>query len=46
MQAESVPMEVIRALVGHAKTNMTEHYLHIVETVKIEAVNKLNAYCE
>lgn len=46
MQAESVPMEVIRALVGHAKRNMTEHYLHVMETVKIEAVNKLNAYCE
>ena len=46
MQAESVPMEVIRALVGHAKRNMTEHYLHVMETVKIEAVNNLNVYCE
>lgn len=46
MQAASVPMEVIRVLVGHAKTSMTEHYLHVVETVKIEAVNNLNAYCE
>lgn len=46
LQAASVPMEVIRALVGHAKTTMTEHYLHVMETVKIEAVNNLNAYCE
>ena len=45
-QSVSIPMEVIRALVGHSDTNMTERYLHVLENIKIKEVNKLNVFCE
>ena len=45
-QSVSIPMEVIRALVGHSDTHMTEHYLHVLENIKIKEVNKLNVFCE
>lgn len=42
LQAAGVPLETIQNLSGHAKLNMTEHYLHIQQEVKKKAVDQLN----
>ena len=42
MQAVGVPMATIRSLVGHASETMTQHYLHVQEEVKKEAVQKFS----
>ncbi len=41
LQAQGVPMETIQSLVGHADCQMTEHYLHVQDSVKTAAVEKL-----
>lgn len=43
LQAQGVPMETIQSLVGHADLDMTEHYLHVQEDVRQDAVEKLTA---
>ena len=37
LQAQGVPMETIQSLAGHAEMDMTEHYLHIQDSVKATA---------
>ena len=43
LQAQGVPMETIQSLVGHADCQMTEHYLHVQQNVKNDAVEKLGS---
>ncbi len=43
LQAQGVAIETIQALVGHAEIDMTEHYLHVQNKVKENAVEKLDA---
>jgi integrase len=43
LQAQGVPLETIQSLVGHADLGMTEHYLHVQNEVKTNAVEKLDA---
>lgn len=45
LQAQGVPVEIIRALCGHVNVDMTEHYLHVQEAVMADAVNQLNDIC-
>ncbi len=40
MQALGVPMETIQGLVGHADIDMTEHYLHLQEPVRQDAIGR------
>lgn len=42
MQASGVSLDTIRSLVGHSDIDITEHYLHVQDNVKKDAVNKLN----
>ena len=37
LQAQGVPMETIQSLAGHAEMDMTEHYLHVQDSVKATA---------
>lgn len=41
LQAQRVPMETIQSLAGHAEMDMTEHYLHVQDGVKVTAVESL-----
>lgn len=43
LQAQGVPIETIKALVGHSTALTTNHYLHIQDPVREEAVAKLSA---
>lgn len=45
LQAQGVPVEIIRTLCGHVNVDMTEHYLHVQEAVMADAVNQLNDLC-
>lgn len=40
LQALGVPLETIQSIVGHADVDMTQHYLHVQETVRQDAVNR------
>ena len=40
MQALGVSMETIQGLVGHADIDMTEHYLHLQESVRQDAIGR------
>lgn len=42
LQALGVAMETIRQLSGHADIDMTANYLHIQETVRLDAAQKLD----
>lgn len=42
MQAIGVDMETIKGLVGHTDTSTTEDYLHVQDSIKQAAVEKLN----
>lgn len=42
MQALGVDMETIQSLVGHADPTMTEHYLHVQEQIRKQAVEKFS----
>ena len=44
MQSLGVDMATIQALAGHSDLEMTKHYLHVLESVKTEAVDKLAAF--
>ena len=39
MQALGVDIQTIQSIVGHADINMTEHYLHVQEPKRLEAVD-------
>lgn len=36
-----IPLEVVRAIVGHASEDMTRHYLHVSDARKDSAVDAL-----
>ena len=40
MQALGVSMETILGLVGHADSDMSEHYLHLQESVRQDAIGR------
>ena len=40
MQALGVSMETIRSMVSHLDVDMTQHYLHVQEPVRQDAVNR------
>jgi integrase len=42
MQALGVDLYTIQSIVGHASTDMTQHYLHVQESVKLDAVERFN----
>lgn len=43
LQASGVDMATIQSLVGHADLGMTQHYLHVQNEVKVNAVEKLDS---
>ncbi len=42
LQALGVAIETIQSIVGHADVDMTKHYLHVQESIRLDAVNRLN----
>lgn len=42
MQALGVDLETIASLVGHTDTKMTAHYLHVQESIRVDAVQRLD----
>ena len=42
MQALGVSIETIQSIVGHADIDMTKHYLHVQETIRLEAVQRFS----
>ena len=44
LQAMGVDIQTIQYLSGHAEIKMTEHYLHVQNSVKTKAVEKLDAF--
>ena len=42
MQALGVDLSTIQSLVGHAQVDMTEHYLHVQDSIREEAINKFS----
>ncbi|MCD8256298.1 MAG: tyrosine-type recombinase/integrase [Oscillospiraceae bacterium] len=43
LQAMGVPLETIQSLAGHAQVDMTEHYLHVQDTAKNAAAERIGA---
>lgn len=43
MQALGVDLATIQSLVGHADVDMTKHYLHVQDPVKMTAIAKFNS---
>ena len=43
MQALGVDLATIQSLVGHADVDMTKHYLHVQDPVRVAAISKFNA---
>ena len=43
MQALGVDLSTIQSIVGHAEVDMTEHYLHVQEGIREEAIRKFAA---
>lgn len=42
MQALGVSVETIQSIVGHADLDMTRHYLHVQENIRLEAVDRFS----
>ncbi len=42
MQALGVDLPTIQSIVGHADLDMTQHYLHVQDSIRQEAVNKFS----
>ena len=42
MQALGVDLATIQSIVGHADVDMTKHYLHVQEPVKLAAIEKFS----
>lgn len=42
MQALGVDLSTIQSIVGHADTDMTQHYLHVQESIRQSAVEKFS----
>ena len=43
MQALGVDIQTIQSIVGHADIDMTQHYLHVQESIRKSAVEKFSA---
>lgn len=43
MQALGVDLATIQSIVGHADVDMTKHYLHVQEPVKLAAIGKFSS---
>ena len=43
MQALGVDLATIQSLVGHADVDMTKHYLHVQDPVRLGAIAKFDA---
>ena len=42
MQALGVDLATIQSLVGHADVDMTKHYLHVQDSIRIAAITKFD----
>ena len=42
MQALGVDLATIQSLVGHADVDMTKHYLHVQDPIRIAAITKFD----
>ena len=42
MQALGVDLSTIQSIVGHADISMTEHYLHVQESIRLDAVDRFS----
>lgn len=42
MQALGIDIQTIQSIVGHACTDMTEHYLHVQDSIRQNAVNRFS----
>ena len=42
MQALSVDLATVQSLVGHADVDMTKHYLHVQDPVRLSAIAKFD----
>lgn len=42
LQALGVSIETIQSIVGHADLDMTRHYLHVQENIRLEAVDRFS----
>ena len=42
MQALGIDLQTIQSIVGHADMNMTQHYLHVQDSVRQDAVNRFS----
>lgn len=42
MQALGVDLATIQSIVGHADIDMTQHYLHVQDSIKIDAVSRFS----
>lgn len=42
MQALGVDIQTIQSIVGHADTNMTEHYLHVQDSIRQNAIDRFS----
>ena len=43
MQMLGVDLATIQSIVGHADVDMTKHYLHVQEPVKLAAIEKFSS---
>ena len=42
MQALGVDLSTIQSIVGHADTEMTQHYLHVQESIREDAIARFS----
>ena len=42
MQALGVDLATIQSIVGHADVSMTQHYLHVQDSIRQEAIEKFS----
>lgn len=42
MQALGVDISTIQSIVGHADMNMTQHYLHVQESIRMDAIDRFS----
>ena len=42
MQALGVDLSTIQSIVGHADVDMTQHYLHVQESIRLDAIDRFS----
>lgn len=42
IQALGVDLSTIQSIVGHASVDMTQHYLHVPESIRLDAVERFS----